>query len=64
MILASLNNNERNRLEQRLFICPYCPKLKTTSEIEYQRNIVLEHPGNISARVQFDNAAFNFCTHF
>jgi Rad3-related DNA helicase len=47
-ISASLDSNdkdERNKLEQRLFICPYCPKLKTTSEIEYQRHIVLKHPG-------------------
>jgi hypothetical protein len=47
-ISASLDSNdkdERNRLEQRLFICPYCPKLKTTSEIEYQRHIVSKHPG-------------------
>jgi hypothetical protein len=44
-ISASLDKDERNRQEQRLFICPYCPKLKTTSEIEYQRHIVLKHPG-------------------
>jgi hypothetical protein len=47
-ISASLDSNdkdERNRPEQRLFICPYCPKLKTISEIEYQRHIVLKHPG-------------------
>jgi hypothetical protein len=24
---------------------PSCPKLKTTSEIEYQRHIVFKHPG-------------------
>ena len=42
--LDSYNKNENKRLELS-FICPYCPKLKTTSEIEYQRHIVLKHPG-------------------
>jgi ATP-dependent DNA helicase DinG len=43
---ATLDSNDKDeRLEQRLFICPYCPKLNTTSEIEYQRHIVLKHPG-------------------
>ncbi|MGA9153676.1 MAG: hypothetical protein WBZ36_24100, partial [Candidatus Nitrosopolaris sp.] len=44
--LHSNNNDENNnRLEQRLFICPYCPNFKTTLESEYQRHIVLNHPG-------------------
>jgi hypothetical protein len=44
--LTSLDKylDESNRQEW-LFICPYCPKLKTTSEIEYQRHIVSKHPG-------------------
>ena len=44
--LDSNNNDENNnRLEQRLFICPYCPNFKTTLEREYQRHMVLKHPG-------------------
>jgi hypothetical protein len=44
--LTSLDKyiDESNRQEW-LFICPYCPKLKTISEIEYQRHIVSKHPG-------------------
>jgi hypothetical protein len=41
--LDSYNKNESNRPEQ--FICPYCSKFSSTSEIEYQRHIVLKHPG-------------------
>jgi hypothetical protein len=45
-ISATLDTNDKDeRNRQRLFICPYCPKLKSTSEIEYQRHIVLKHPG-------------------
>jgi hypothetical protein len=36
--------DEINRQEQ-FFTCPYCPKFKTPLEIEYQRHIVLIHPG-------------------
>jgi hypothetical protein len=35
---------DENNRQERLFICPYCPKLKTASEREYQRHIVLKHP--------------------
>ncbi len=42
--LDSYIEKERNRQEQ-LFICPYCPKFTTALEIEYQRHIVLIHPG-------------------
>ncbi|MGC2684759.1 MAG: helicase C-terminal domain-containing protein, partial [Candidatus Nitrosopolaris sp.] len=28
-----------------VFICPYCPKFSSTLEREYQRHIVLKHPG-------------------
>jgi hypothetical protein len=42
--LDSYIQDENNR-QERLFICPYCPKLKTASEREYQRHIVLKHPG-------------------
>ncbi|MGB6529291.1 MAG: hypothetical protein WBF33_14385 [Candidatus Nitrosopolaris sp.] len=46
MLSISLDSNDRdesNRLEQ-LFICPHCPKFKSTLESEYQRHIVLKHP--------------------
>jgi ATP-dependent DNA helicase DinG len=42
--LYSNDKDESNRQEQ-LLICPYCSKFKTTLEREYQRHIVLEHPG-------------------
>ncbi|MFY9868089.1 MAG: hypothetical protein WAK17_00055 [Candidatus Nitrosopolaris sp.] len=42
--LDSYNKDERIRPE-RLFICPYCPKFTSTLENEYQRHIVLKHPG-------------------
>ena len=45
--LASLGRyieDESNR-QERLFICPYCPKFTTALEIEYQRHIILNHPG-------------------
>jgi hypothetical protein len=42
--LYSNDKDESNRQEQ-LFICPYCSKFKTTLEREYQRHIVLKHPG-------------------
>jgi ATP-dependent DNA helicase DinG len=45
--LASLDKyieDESNR-QERFFTCPYCPKFKTPLEIEYQRHIVLIHPG-------------------
>ena len=29
----------------RSFICPYCPNFSSTLENEYQRHIVLKHPG-------------------
>ena len=42
--LYSNDKDESNRQEQ-LLICPYCSKFKTTLEREYQRHIVLKHPG-------------------
>jgi ATP-dependent DNA helicase DinG len=42
--LDSYNKNENNRLEPS-FICPYCSKFSSTLEKEYQRHIVLKHPG-------------------
>jgi hypothetical protein len=48
--LASLDKyieDESNR-QERLFICPYCPKFTTALEIEYQRHIVLKHPGKLA----------------
>jgi hypothetical protein len=30
---------------ERLFVCPYCPEFRSTSEREYQRHIVLKHRG-------------------
>jgi ATP-dependent DNA helicase DinG len=38
------NKDESNRPEWS-FVCPYCPKFNTASEREYQRHIVLKHPG-------------------
>jgi hypothetical protein len=46
-ILTSLNKyieDESNRQEW-VFTCPYCPDFETPLEIEYQRHIVLIHPG-------------------
>jgi hypothetical protein len=41
--LASLDS-ESNSPEPS-FICPYCSKFSSTLEKEYQRHIVLKHPG-------------------
>jgi len=30
---------------ERLFVCPYCHEFRSTLEREYQRHIVLKHPG-------------------
>jgi hypothetical protein len=42
--LASLDSYNKNEPE-RSFICPYCSKFSSTLEKEYQRHIVLKHPG-------------------
>ncbi|MGA9151788.1 MAG: helicase C-terminal domain-containing protein [Candidatus Nitrosopolaris sp.] len=42
--LDSYNKDESIRPE-RLFNCPYCTKFSSTLEREYQRHIVLKHPG-------------------
>ncbi|MGC2573232.1 MAG: helicase C-terminal domain-containing protein [Candidatus Nitrosopolaris sp.] len=42
--LDSYNKNKNNRPEPS-FICPYCSKFSSTLEKEYQRHIVLKHPG-------------------
>jgi hypothetical protein len=42
--LDSCIEDESNR-QKPIFICPYCPKFSSTSEREYQRHIVLKHPG-------------------
>ena len=41
--LYSYDKDESNRPE-RLFV-PYCPKFSTLVEREYQRHLVLKHPG-------------------
>jgi Helicase C-terminal domain len=42
--LDSYNKNKSSRSESS-FICPYCSKFSSTLEKEYQRHIVLKHPG-------------------
>jgi hypothetical protein len=42
--LDSYNKNESNKPELS-YICPYCSKFSSTSKKEYQRHIVLKHPG-------------------
>jgi len=42
--LDSYNKIESNSPESS-FICPYCSKFSSTLEKEYQRHIVLKHPG-------------------
>jgi hypothetical protein len=49
-ILPSLDRyiEDESNIQERLFICPYCPKFTTALEIEYQRHIVLKHPGKLA----------------
>jgi hypothetical protein len=42
--LDSYNKNESNSPDSS-FICPYCSKFSSTYEKEYQRHILLKHPG-------------------
>jgi hypothetical protein len=45
--LASLDSyiKDESIRPERSFICPYCPEFRSTLEKEYQRHIVLKHPG-------------------